>query len=391
MKQDVFIDGYIGQGDFFTSGFALKDLREQVTAVKDITVLDVHINSGGGSVTEGFAIHDYLKNLPNEIPGLVVNTIVEGMCGSIATVVAQSNSEDGKRYMHPNSEYFIHNPYYVPDGPNPMEAKDIESLHEDIKKAEDKLVNFYVGVTGKPEKEIREKMATQTSFTSDEAKAMGFVDEIIGQEIKAFTKYRIAAFINNKPNNNMDFKAFNESLKKIEANIEKLIGISKKVVAAKLETEGGTLFYDGELAAGTAVFSDEAMTTPATDGDYTSGNNKYTVKDGKVTEVTDTTQANADSEALAKQNADLKKANEDLTSQLKAANEATQKLEANLAEATEGIKTISADFQNFKAQFVTGTGEIKPEFQGFSKDGKGKDNRSWLEILNEKREAEKAK
>ena len=111
----LYINGYIGQQGFFDeASFDLTTLNNFLDQHQDIEELNVFINSGGGSVTEGFAIHDRLMSLP-----FTVNTIVNGMCGSIATVIFQAGKK-GKRKMYANSEFFVHNPFWMPDAPNAM-------------------------------------------------------------------------------------------------------------------------------------------------------------------------------------------------------------------------------------------------------------------------------
>jgi len=181
---DIYIDGYIGKGDFFSEGFSLKSLREQVNANQGDNVINLYINSGGGDVTEGFAIYDYLVSL-SERSGFAINTIGEGIVGSIATVIFQAG-KNGKRKIHANSEFFIHNPYWTPQSPEPMEAKDAQALAENLKKAEEKILNFYVQHTaGKSKEDIKEKMNMQTSFSANEAMEWGFVDEVIGTPIES--------------------------------------------------------------------------------------------------------------------------------------------------------------------------------------------------------------
>ncbi len=84
MKATLYINGTIAQGEDYYGGetFGLKNLVEFLSANPKATELDVYINSGGGSVNEGFAIYDRLMAFNG-----VVNTIVNGMCGSIATVI----------------------------------------------------------------------------------------------------------------------------------------------------------------------------------------------------------------------------------------------------------------------------------------------------------------
>ena len=292
MNHDIYIDGFIGQSDFFSEGFSAKTLRDKIALAPDADELTIHINSGGGSVIEGFAIHDALAT-----SGKKVNTRVEGLCGSIATIIAQSNTGGGKRSITKNSTYFIHNPYWTPDAPVPMEASELEALAESLKSNEDKIASFYADKTGKNIDFIKEKMASTSEFTADEAKDFGFVDTVIG-EAKAFQKhiinsngkeYRFAAFIQHK-NHTMDIlKAF----KDFESKITSLITPKVSNMVAKT-TDGKEIFHDGPLAVGTVCFTDAAMTQPCPDGDVTIGTKVYTIAGGKIASEKDVAAAAAD-------------------------------------------------------------------------------------------------
>lgn len=66
-------------------------------------------------------------------------------------------------------------------------------------------------------------------------------------------------------------------LERIKAALSKLL-----VEMSKIETDNGTLEYDGELEVGTEVKIDEA---PAPDGIYKTETQSITVKDGKVESI----------------------------------------------------------------------------------------------------------
>jgi len=186
-SEKIYINGYIGEAGFFddaSNSFSLNNLNTTLDAIGEVDELNVYINSGGGSVTEGFAIYDRLSTLP-----CTVNTIVNGMCGSIATVIYQAGKK-GKRKMYANSEFFVHNPFWQPSAPDPMEAKDLALLQQDLQNAENKIKLFYVGVTGKTVDELTPLLDRQTTMSANEAIEFGFADEIVETNITAFTKYR---------------------------------------------------------------------------------------------------------------------------------------------------------------------------------------------------------
>lgn len=342
----LYINGYIGQAGFFDdASFDLKSLNAFIDENKGIDELNVFINSGGGSVTEGFAIHDRLMALP-----YTVNTIVNGMCGSIATVIFQAGKK-GKRKMYANSEFFVHNPFWMPDAPNAMEAKDLESLTEDLKRAENKIVNFYSTITGKSTEDLKPILDRQTTLTADEAIELGFADEIMGGEIKAFTKYKIAAYLNT---NNKTITMADATEIKAELGLIKtfLATIKSKIFkAAMTETvDGKVIHFDGStLTEGVAVFEDETMLTPLADGDYVIDVATYTVVGGIVTSVKE----------VEVEDAKLKEANatiEDLKAQLAAKDAIANEKETLVNETKEEIVALATKVKSFEAMLVTGKG-----------------------------------
>ena len=73
-------------------------------------------------------------------------------------------------------------------------------------------------------------------------------------------------------------------LKSQKINNDKM---KKEIKLASAKLIGGTeVYYDGEFGMGTAIFTDEAMTTPAPEGEHTlEDGTVITLTDGKVTEI----------------------------------------------------------------------------------------------------------
>jgi len=373
----LYINGYIGQQNYFDdSSFDLTKLNAFIDENNGIEELNVFINSGGGSVTEGFAIHDRLMALP-----YTVNTIVNGMCGSIATVIFQAGKK-GKRKMYANSEFFVHNPFWMPDAPNAMEAKDLEALTEDLKRAENKIVNFYSTITGKSTEDLKPILDRQTTLTADEAIKLGFADEIMGGEIKAFTKYKIAAYLNT---NNKTITMADATEIKAELGLIKtfLATIKSKIFkAAMTETvDGKVIHFDGStLTEGVAVFEDETMLTPLADGDYVIDVATYTVVGGIVTSVKE----------VEVEDAKLKEANatiEDLKAQLAAKDAIVNEKETLVNETKEEIVALATKVKSFEAMLVTG-GNFKADA---GQNNKGKTDEPKLSAMEQvaKKRAEK--
>lgn len=387
------IDGYIGQDDGFsvlfggTQGFSLKSLNEFLSKLPTGTSeLKIEINSGGGSVTEGFAIHDRLVS-----SGMTIHTEVLGLCGSIATVIALSAKPEN-RSMHENSEYFIHNPYWQPMAPDPLEADDLQRLAEDLKSSEEKILNFYAEKTGQKVNKLQSFMERAKSFTAEEAKKMGFVSQIIGEAV-AKQKYLIAAFIDpHKKTTDMEFTASQKTWleQKFSAFTEKLNKVfTPTFKAMTIDLENGSKIWvesDTEEIVGKSVFlTDESgarTNEAAPDGEYkTADGRTIKVAGGVVTEVMEA--APSETEALKKQVADL-------TAQLAEATTKAQAAETAQSEQQKVIVAFKQEIADFKNMVLTK--DIPAADQDF-KGGKvaKSEDQKWLEYKRSKQEAAKAK
>lgn len=353
MKFDIYINGYIGRqlaglpGD--AEFFSLQQLNAELAQLpKGTTELVIHINSGGGSVTEGFAIYDKLMASPYR-----VTTVIEGLCGSIATVIAMAGTK-GRRLMHRNSEFFIHNPYWQPAAPTPMEADDLRTLSDELRRAEARILGFYCEVTRMPKNMVAQKMKAQSSLTAFEALQMGFIDEVITANVSAKKRYALLAFI--EQNQIPSMNRIEEMFARLD---NKISGIRKKLFHNTKGTtpDGVTLYWDGELAEGTPVFADEALTLPAEDGDYEIDGQLVTVEAGLVTVVAPAEQEVQQARAKAAQ---LQAKLADTQKQLQASTTRYNLLANDMNE-------LAREFTNFKNKLVTGgkeTFQTKQTFKG---------------------------
>ncbi len=383
MVHEIFINGYIGDiFDLFGDGnnFTLNKLNQELAANPDAAEIVVHINSGGGLVSEGFAIYDKLV-----ATGKPITTIVEGMCGSIATVIAQAG-KTGKRKMFQNSEYFIHNPLWIPNGPDAHTADDLENLTADLRKSEEKLINFYEKVTGANRVALADKMKVETTLTSAEALQLGFIDEVISTDIRAMVRYRIAAAVTpkqtNKNNNTMselkeEIKAGFASMEKTFLNLFK----GRKVNATVKTTEGIDIYFDGALEVGSKVFVNAEMTEPAPDGVHTYEDKLYTVAGGVVTNVEEISDTKTPEQVAAAKIAELEAQVAAKDAELITAKKETETI---LAQAN----TLKTEFVALKSAIETGGG------QNFNSPLLDKDGnvvatkKTALQIIAEKRAAE---
>jgi ATP-dependent Clp endopeptidase proteolytic subunit ClpP len=128
--------------------------------------ITVRINSPGGSVFEGVAIHNILKNHPAK-----VHTVVDGVAASIASVVMMA----GDTIEVPkNALVMIHDPSMIAYGGE----KDMQKAAELLAKVKTQIVETYAKRTGKTPEAIAQMMADETWMTGDEAVTNGFANQV---------------------------------------------------------------------------------------------------------------------------------------------------------------------------------------------------------------------
>lgn len=133
--------------------------------------IKVFINSPGGSVTDGMAIADAIKNCKND-----VCTICTGMAASMGAFILSCGTK-GKRYITPLSEVMIHQPLGGTQG----QASDILITAEHIKKTKDKINKILAENTGKSIKVIARDCDRDYYMDSEEAVKYGICDSIYGK------------------------------------------------------------------------------------------------------------------------------------------------------------------------------------------------------------------
>lgn len=132
--------------------------------------IEVHINSGGGSVFAGSEIYTALKSYEGNVTVKIV-----GLAASAASVVAMAGK---KILMSPTAQMMIHNVSARASG----DYRDMEHTAEILRNANDTIANAYRLKTGKEQAELLSLMGKETWFTAEKAKELGFIDEIMFQE-----------------------------------------------------------------------------------------------------------------------------------------------------------------------------------------------------------------
>jgi len=133
--------------------------------------VELHINSPGGDAFEGMAICNALRSYKGE-----TSCVIDGLCASAATMAALGC---GTVRMHEMAFFMIHEASSFAGG----FAEDLEDAAALLRKINARLNALYVAKTGKSSDEIAAWMAATTWFTPAEAKAAGFVDEVLASPV----------------------------------------------------------------------------------------------------------------------------------------------------------------------------------------------------------------
>lgn len=141
-------------------------LLAQLAAVGQVDEYLVHVNSPGGSVPEGWAVHSTLAGLP----GRKV-CIVEGIAASIATVAALACDEV---HIARGGSWMVHEPRWNEGG----RAEELRANAEFLEKKNTEMVRLYCERTQMGEQEMRALLAKEKYLTAVEALAFGFVNSI---------------------------------------------------------------------------------------------------------------------------------------------------------------------------------------------------------------------
>ena len=138
---------------------------------KDISL---YINSPGGSISAGMAIHDTMQYIKCD-----VSTICMGMAASMGAFLLASGTK-GKRFALPNSEILIHQPLIGGQGGGLSgQTTDIKIHAEHMVYIRDKMNHMLSEYTGQPLEKIQLDTERDNYMTALEAKEYGLIDEVI--------------------------------------------------------------------------------------------------------------------------------------------------------------------------------------------------------------------
>lgn len=133
---------------------------------KDISL---YINSPGGSITAGMAIHDTMQYIKCD-----VSTTCIGMAASMGSFLLASGAK-GKRFALPNSEIMIHQPLL---SGLQGQASDIKIHADHIIRVRQRMNELYSRYTGQPLEKIQADTERDNYLTAQQAADYGLIDAV---------------------------------------------------------------------------------------------------------------------------------------------------------------------------------------------------------------------
>lgn len=143
------------------------DIAHQLSDIGPDEVVEAHVNSPGGSVDEGFAIYNGLRNIPNKV---VIH--IDSFAGSVMGLIAMAGDEIN---ISEAGHFHLHNALMTLTG----DHNKLRDQADMLEKVSAIALKAYVARTGLPQKDVEQLMDLDTRMTAFEAKEFGFVDNVI--------------------------------------------------------------------------------------------------------------------------------------------------------------------------------------------------------------------
>lgn len=174
---ELLIYGDIGRSWWDDTSVSAADVVKSLQGI-DATTINVRISSNGGSVADGFAIHNELRRQAKN--GVAINVTVDSVAYSIASLIAMAGDNVA---MYANSLMMLHAPsiglYF--EGNRKQMAEVYDEITGWLASYEQGMSTSYARKTGKPAADFAAMWEAGTDFkySADEAKAFGLCDEIL--------------------------------------------------------------------------------------------------------------------------------------------------------------------------------------------------------------------
>lgn len=148
--------------------------RKTLAEIPESATIELHINSYGGSVKEGIAIYNQLKQKKCK----EIVAYVDGFAYSIASIIMQAAD---RRIMGLGTSLLIHNMWLSVSG----NASELRKAADDLDTLMESNRQIYMERANITEEELIEMMDNETYLTPEQAIEKGFADEVSKAETTA--------------------------------------------------------------------------------------------------------------------------------------------------------------------------------------------------------------
>lgn len=308
--------------------FSLEAVQKLLADNEKETDFEFDIHCPGGNVDEGLAIYDCLRT-----SGKTIHMNIEGGCHSMAVCLLLAAPKE-YRTANANCSALIHQVQGGAFG----SVSQVGAAYDDMKKAQDKILDIYADRTNLTREEAERIMNEEKMHTAEELLAWGFVSSI------------------NTYNTNINRKNYNMAKNlKVRAtellnSIQRFLG-SEKMNYEFVSAEGEPLFTteaeDDTLEVGMAAQPDGTFTIQ--DG------REVVIEDGVITAINqpeeEPAEETSEEEAPADENENTAEEVATLQAENARLNEELVTMRNQLAEASELIREMRS---NIKSDYKVG-------------------------------------
>jgi ATP-dependent protease ClpP protease subunit len=340
----------------YVQGFTVDDIRmyiqyaEYAGQAVDSILLQFGI-CYGGLTRHAVEIYNYLRGL-----GIPIRAHVMSITASSGTIIALAADEI---VLEHTAQWMVHRPLY-PNGTFAQRGEDLRADADRLDREEQNLVDIYAAATNQSEADIRQLISVDRVMSAQEALDFGFITEVkplagkapsaaqaqarlrtVRQAVaradkRAVAQLRAQASATSKPRpknaarpaastprpmakkvttpapkpatqNRSGLTAAQKPIADAIRAMAKAAGIKATIEGADAEPEAvatatvladgaGTLYTDGELAEGSEVFNDEALSVATDDGTYEAEDGREIVVAGGVVDSITEAEASTDEE-----------------------------------------------------------------------------------------------
>lgn len=222
-------------------GVTARAFIDQLNALPaDVVAVDLHINSPGGDVQAGVNIANALRQWAAK--GRTVNTYVDGIAASIASVIAMAGT---KVHMADNALMMVHSPWADVTG----NANELRKMADVLDTVEGQIIASYKWHTSLDDAAIKALLDEETYLDAAQALEMGFATDVVqGLKAAASISRQAAAKLNIPEKHRARVDAFLQP-KPAESEAPKAMA-ARDVIAACQKAGHGLDLADALLAAG---------------------------------------------------------------------------------------------------------------------------------------------